>query len=266
MLQNCWSSLPLEKAKRRVEAKTRGQLVVYKRGKVRNRLVMTNLTGYIDYQGYAAMQHVAAIDVFRRFIARVRPQRILEIGTAQGGFALALRHLLDEAGLSEAVIKSLDINRLPWFETLEQSNLELITEDVFNPAYSALKKPDLVIPFIREPGVTVVLCDGGYKIGEFNLLARYIKEGDYILAHDYIETETAFQQDFLGKVWDWHEVREVDIAESCREYGLEDYQRDEFGSVVWVCKKRTGRADTAPTGEETAHPAGPKQVHCECVP
>jgi len=227
---------------------------------------MTNLTGYIDYQGYAAMQHVAAIDVFRRFIARVRPQRILEIGTAQGGFALALRHLLDEAGLSEAVIKSLDINRLPWFETLEQSNLELITEDVFNPAYSALKKPDLIIPFIREPGVTVVLCDGGYKIGEFNLLARYIKEGDYILAHDYIETETAFQQDFLGKVWDWHEVREVDIAESCREYGLEDYQRDEFGSVVWVCKKRTGRADTAPTGEETAHPAGPKQVHCECVP
>jgi cephalosporin hydroxylase len=266
MLQNCWSSLPLEKGKRRVEAKTRGQLVVYKRGKVRNRLVMTNLTGYIDYQGYAAMQHVAAIDVFRRFIARVRPQRILEIGTAQGGFALALRHLLDEAGLSEAVIKSLDINRLPWFETLEQSNLELITEDVFNPAYSALKKPDLIIPFIREPGVTVVLCDGGYKIGEFNLLARYIKEGDYILAHDYIETETAFQQDFLGKVWDWHEVREVDIAESCREYGLEDYQRDEFGSVVWVCKKRTGRADTAPTGEETAHPAGPKQVHCECVP
>jgi hypothetical protein len=83
-----------------------------------------------------------------------------------------------------------------------------------------------------------VLCDGGYKIGEFNLLARYIKEGDYILAHDYIETETAFQQDFLGKVWDWHEVREIDIAESCWEHGLEDYQQDEFSNVVWVCKKK----------------------------
>jgi cephalosporin hydroxylase len=199
---------------------------------------MTDLTGFIDYRGYAAMQHAAAIDVFRRFIARVRPKRIVEIGTAQGGFTLALRHLLDEAGLSAAVVKSFDINRCPWFETLEQSNLELITEDVFHPAYSALTKPELIVPFIREPGVTVVLCDGGYKIGEFNLLARYIKEGDYILAHDYIETETAFQQDFLGKVWDWHEVREIDIAESCWEHGLEDYQQDEFSNVVWVCKKK----------------------------
>jgi hypothetical protein len=206
---------------------------------------MADLTGFINYQGYAAMQHAGAIDVFRRFIAQVRPQRIIEIGTAQGGFTLALRHLLDEAGLSDAVVKSFDVNRYPWFETVAQSNLDLITENVFHPAYTALTKPDLIVPFILEPGVTVVLCDGGYKVGEFNLLARYIKEGDYILAHDYIETEAAFEQDFLGKVWNWHEVCEKDIAESCREYRLEDYQRDEFRNVVWICKKKHGGSTAA---------------------
>lgn len=194
------------------------------------------------------MQHAAAIDVFRRFIVRVKPQRIVEIGTAQGGFTLALRHLLDEAGLTASTVKSFDINRYPWFETLAQSNLELITEDVFHPAYLKLTKPGLIVPFIQGPGVTVVLCDGGYKVGEFNLLARYIKEGDYILAHDYIETESAFQQDFLGKIWNWHEVRAQDIAESCQAYGLEDYQQDEFRNVVWVCKRKAISSNAVEAG------------------
>lgn len=112
--------------------------------------------------------------------------------------------------------------------------MRIVIENIFNDNYSEVKQD--VIDFIRNDGLTIVLCDGGYKIGEFNILSKYIKKGDYILAHDYAFDREYFDKNIYLKVWNWHEISESDIIKSCEKNKLKDYQRELFQSVVWVCK------------------------------
>jgi hypothetical protein len=93
-----------------------------------------------------------------------------------------------------------------------------------------------VINYIQGDGITIVLCDGGWKIGEFNLISNYIKNGDFILAHDYAEDKEKFELKIKNKIWNWHEISESDIFDACERNNLQDYQRNIFESVVWVCK------------------------------
>ena len=51
------------------------------------------------------MQHADAVPVFGDFIREVRPERILEIGTAHGGLTMAMRDHLNEAGLSASAVR-----------------------------------------------------------------------------------------------------------------------------------------------------------------
>ena len=84
----------------------------------------------------------------------------------------------------------------------------------------------------------MVLCDGGNKVGEFNLLSNYIKEGDFIMAHDYADNRENFDTNFNRKIWNWHEIQDSDINESCLRNNLKSYNKEIFDSVVWVCKTK----------------------------
>lgn len=194
--------------------------------------------GYIVYKGYAAMQHENAVHVFRNFIQTIKPRRILEIGTAQGGFTLAIRDLLNGAGLSTSAVRSFDVASHPWYDAIGSQNIEIIVENIFDNRYTELIKPELIIPFIQEEGTTLVLCDGGCKVGEFNLIAPHIKAGDYIMAHDYIDTEENFRQNYFENIWNWQEIRECDIRDTCEKYRLVDCNQEAFNRVVWACKKK----------------------------
>jgi len=90
--------------------------------------------------------------------------------------------------------------------------------------------------FIQQEGVTIVLCDGGYKIGEFNILSKYIKPEDFILAHDYASTDEFFDEYINMKFWNWHEIQDSDIQESVEKHNLKPFMQDEFTKAVWVCK------------------------------
>lgn len=196
------------------------------------------MTGYISYRGYAAMQHADAVLVFSDFIREVRPERILEIGTAHGGLTLAMRDLLNEAGLSASAVRSFDVVDRLWYDTIRSYNIEIIVDNVFAPHFVELTKPELIQPFIQGEGTTVVLCDGGYKIREFNLIAPYLKVGDYIMAHDYVDTEENFRNNFFDKIWNWQEIKESDIQVACDQHQLADCHKAAFNAVAWVCKKR----------------------------
>lgn len=50
----------------------------------------------------------------------------------------------------------------------------------------------MVESFIKREGTTLILCDGGSKINEFNILSKYLKSGDIIMAHDYVDTKENF--------------------------------------------------------------------------
>ena len=163
------------------------------------------------YLGYTAQQNPNAYKTFYNFFDTVKPSRILEIGTAMGGFTLFLRLCCNDLELNP-VIKSYDIHDRQEYDAIRKNNIDVIIENIFNSDYSEVKQE--IINFIQQDGTTVVLCDGGYKIGEFNLLSKYIKPGDFILAHDYASTLEYFNEHVNLKLWNWHEIQDLDIQEA----------------------------------------------------
>jgi 23S rRNA U2552 (ribose-2'-O)-methylase RlmE/FtsJ len=189
--------------------------------------------GLSSFKNHAAQQHHDAFGVFYDFLKEIKPARILEIGTALGGFTQFLQIALNDLN-NPAKILSYDIHRMTWYTELEKNGIDVRVENVFGDNYSSVNQE--VIDFIQGDGITIVLCDGGNKIGEFNILSKYIKNGDFILAHDYIDNSDNFNSNFKNKIWNWHEISDNDINQACLDNNLKSYNKEKFDNVVWVCK------------------------------
>jgi hypothetical protein len=188
-----------------------------------------------SFQGHTAQQNHGAFEVFYNFIKEVKPKRILEVGTSLGGFTTFLKIICNELNL-DTNIRSYDIIKHPWYDDIIALGVDLRVENIFTDGF--LDMAQEVKEYIQQEGITIVLCDGGWKIGEFNLISNYIKNGDFILAHDYAEDKEKFELNIKDKIWNWHEISESDIFDACERNNLQDYQRNIFESVVWICKTK----------------------------
>lgn len=186
-----------------------------------------------SFMGHTAQQHHNVYQIFYDFLLEVKPKRILEIGTALGGFTTFLKLIVDEIK-SDTKILSYDINSRPWYKDMIENGIDVRIENIFNHDYSQIKQE--VIDFIQSEGTTIVLCDGGWKIGEFRLFSKLIKNGDYILAHDYSYDQEIYEKEIKNKIWNWCEITENDIDNSVKENNLKSYNQDKFSKAVWVCK------------------------------
>jgi cephalosporin hydroxylase len=185
-----------------------------------------------SFDGYFAQQFHDVYQVFYDFIKEVKPKRILEIGTALGGFTMFLKTITEELGLDTKIL-TFDISARPWYSDMVKKGIDVRVEDIFGDYKDV---PEYIKNFIRSDGTTIILCDGGWKIGEFNLLSRFIKQGDFILVHDYCVDKSTFEKEINNKIWNWLEIVEDDISEASKENGLEFYNQNKFSKVVWVCK------------------------------
>lgn len=186
-----------------------------------------------EFRRGSAQQSHLAYEVFHNFLKEIKPARILEIGTASGGFTEFLKFISDEENLNFDMI-SYDIAERPWYGQIIEKGIDIRIENVFNEDWTEAKKE--IIDFINEEGITVVLCDGGWKIGEFKVLSKYIKTGDFILAHDYAENEEVFSEKIYKKIWNWCEIKNSDILPYCIENNLEYYNKDLFEGAAWTCR------------------------------
>jgi cephalosporin hydroxylase len=196
------------------------------------------ITGACSYKNFLAQQHEGVFDVFRKFLSEIKPKRILEIGTAAGGFTLFLRDTLDELGLHDSKIKTFEPNIHPNFDYLRERGVEIVHENIFDHEYMNIVKPEFVEPFINEEGTTLVLCDGGYKITEFRKLSPFLKEGDFIMAHDYSKDKEFFDEHINNKIWLWREISDEYIEDVFTINNLKPYNQEEFQNVVWLCMKK----------------------------
>jgi len=185
------------------------------------------------FEGHAAQQSHNVYAIFYNFLKEIKPKRILEIGTALGGFTSFLKIISDELNIDVNIL-SYDITSRPWYDDMIRNGIDVRVENIFSDDWKSVK--DEVIEFISQEGVTLVLCDGGWKIGEFNILSDFIKKGDYIMAHDYSVTQDYFQENIYGNIWNWCEITENDIMEASIRNNLVPYAQDEFSKAVWVCK------------------------------
>jgi hypothetical protein len=163
------------------------------------------------------------IDVFEaldKLSEICQPVRVIEIGTKFGGFTTILEnHKLT----TQSDIFTFDINQYRDYNfTKAQFNLK----DCF-------EHEEYVANLIQEDGLTLLFCDGGNKIKEFNTFAKYLKDGDMIFAHDYIEDSITYNSKFKGKIWNAWETSLEPIAETIKNESLKDILPEYFSKAVW---------------------------------
>jgi cephalosporin hydroxylase len=199
---------------------------------------MEDISGWFIYNNILIQQHKNVKNVFTQLVNRIKPKRVLEIGTASGGLTLLIRDILDESSLHDTSLRSYDVIDKHYLHDQIKNgrNIEVIIKDVFNHQYNELKERDEIVNYIQDDGVTLVLCDGGSKKNEFKILSDYLKIGDVIMAHDYAPNEEYFQEHIHGKIWNWLEIQDSDINDACLKNNLVPYMDDDFKQVVWVCK------------------------------
>lgn len=185
------------------------------------------------YLGHGAQQNPHAYEAFYNLLDTIKPARILEIGTAVGGFTIFLKLICNEITPNTNIL-TYDIHGRYEHESLKNLEIDVRIENVFTDDYSSVKQE--VIDYIQQEGVTLILCDGGYKIGEFNLLANYLKTNDIIMAHDYASTPEVFNNSINLKLWNWHEIQDLDIQKSVEQNNLHPFMQEQFTPAVWVCK------------------------------
>lgn len=188
------------------------------------------------YLGHTAQQNPHAYRAFYNLLREVKPSRILEIGTGMGGFTMFLKLTCSELGIDTDIL-TYDIHSNQGYQALEALGINVKIENIFNNRYSETKQE--VVEYIQKDGTTVVLCDGGSKVGEFNMLAKFLKVGDIIMAHDYATNSEYFNSNIYMKFWNWLEIQDSDIDLCVKKYNLNSYMQDEFTPAVWVCKIRT---------------------------
>jgi hypothetical protein len=188
-------------------------------------------SGGFRYRGHLAMQNRCFAEVFEAFFAAVRPATVIEIGAAYGGFTYFLAEMRNRFGFR---LSAYDLR--PPDDLIEIVNTERIpfaALDVFTP--EAFER---IAAEIRSDGISVVCCDGGAKVQEVRRFGGALKPGDFILAHDYAPSREYFEREMCGRVWEWLEVTDADVAEACAAHGLAQYERDWFLRAAWLCLRR----------------------------
>lgn len=95
-----------------------------------------------------------------------------------------------------------------------------------------------ITELIQREGISLVLCDNGDKVREFNTYAAVVKVGDIICAHDYSDSMEKFMREMHGNVWDSMEISHKDIRESCDKFSLATFHEGIANQQAWTCRRR----------------------------
>jgi hypothetical protein len=154
-----------------------------------------------------------------------------------------MRDLLDINGLNESDLLTYDVNTPNFLiSQLGDKKITIRTKNLFTDNYDKFRDDESkkeLFDYINQPGLTIVLCDGGSKKNEFRLISSLVKEGDVIMAHDYAKNQDYFESNIKNKFWNWMEIQDSDINQSSNENNLNFLMQDEFEKVAWVCKQKS---------------------------
>lgn len=184
-----------------------------------------------EYKTIPTQQVKNCFEVFTNFFKNENIENVIEIGTSYGGLSL---FLYEQSLINNFEFKTFDISdqRLlkSWYG--KEIPFNYFIGDCFDTLISD------EIKNILDTKKTLLLCDGGDKKKEFNLFSRYIKDGSFIMAHDYSPDYNYFNENIKNKYWNWCEIRDENIEESF-EYVKKSNYYDTFLSISWLhCSKK----------------------------
>jgi hypothetical protein len=190
-------------------------------------------------EGLICQQHKDFQHPFRTFFNLVKPTTVVEIGIGQGATSLALNRILKEVGHEYEMI-SYELHPQGWYSMLSNEGIKVRICNLFTDDYQNIRESnrDEIVGNLQREGTTVLLCDGGLKKMEVNLLTDYLKPGDFVMAHDYVRNVEYFEEAINKRIWNWCEITDADIQETIDRNQLEDFMRDEFQNVAWMCRRK----------------------------
>tara|TARA_R110001592_G_scaffold253923_1_gene517096 strand:- start:1441 stop:2091 length:651 start_codon:yes stop_codon:yes gene_type:complete len=211
---------------------------MYNEQNITGRSVLTgehqnSLSTYLKPQ-MTCQQNPLAFEAFYKLLLKLKPTRIIEMGTAIGGLTRYLNYMCKELNLKTSII-SYEINENPDYIDMREEGIDVRLENIFNSGWEKLINTE-ILDIIQSDGTSLVLCDGGNKIREFNIFSQYIKPGDVIMAHDYAESIEVFNTKIKETYWNWHEISDIDIQDAVDSNNLIPFMQDIFTKAVWVCK------------------------------
>lgn len=179
---------------------------------------------------YTAQQTDGIWELFEQFLLKEKFERIFEIGTALGGLTRFINDFSKENNINTEIL-SIDV---------KPPNQQLINEGIQNLQMNALDAKNIskLESFLKTDKKLLILCDGNEKPTEFKLYSKYIKVGDFIMAHDYAITYEYFESKIKNKKWDWCQITEGDVVDVCNKFNLIDYIDLKFNNEMWVCKTK----------------------------
>lgn len=207
-----------------------------------NEVLKNGEISHVAYDGLSIEQNPNVIYPLWELINKIKPARVIEIGTFAGGLTLIIRDVLDYSELSNSDLITYDVNNPNFLmEKIGDKKIKVLVKNLFSEDYSKFKsneEKEELSDYIIGDGCSLILCDGGSKKNEFNLISPLLKVGDVIMAHDYCYDNEIFQNEIFGKYWNWMEIENSDIKQVSHDNFLEDFMGSEFKNVAWVCKMK----------------------------
>lgn len=200
-----------------------------------------NGRGSFTYLGTKVQQNPKAFQVFSDFFEKNKDiELVIEIGTAWGGLSMYVKDNCDKIGAKFVTFELSEDrkNQLNRNSEFAKRNIDMRIRNIFTDE-SIKEVKDLII----NGGRTLVLCDGGNKVREFNIFSDFLKSGDIIMAHDYAPNRDIFNRDYKDKLWNWFEIQDKDIQDAVNSNNLKNYHQD-FEKVAWVCKIKSYQRKT----------------------
>jgi cephalosporin hydroxylase len=166
--------------------------------------------------GFPMSQNRLAVPVWSYIMEIYPPKQIVELGSNNGGFTLALGLHAWNIGAKVFSYDTMEAPSEQWRGLAKFLGVQFIQGDVF-------RNEENIGYQIQMEGVTYLLCDNGNKPEEFNLFKDYLKSGDIIAVHDY-----------CTEWWPWSEVtpNQLDLA------GVEPFHQQHFDCAGWLAYRK----------------------------
>lgn len=186
--------------------------------------------------GFPMSQNRLAVPIWSYAMEILPPARVIELGTANGGFTCALAiHLWNLGATLHTYDRAAPNER--YAKLMKFLGVNCLTGDIFG--VTKLCEHDIATK-IRLPGTTFLLCDGGDKPRELATFARYLKPGDVIAGHDYDAMHEVDPASPMNeRPWQWCELRKHQGDAVALEHGLEPFMQEHFDLAGWLCYRKT---------------------------
>ena len=195
-----------------------------------------------EYKTILAQQNPNVFNTFKTFFKDEMFDYVIEIGTSYGGLSLFLHDQSLEHDFKFITYDWFGFKNGKWSDrTNSLKNMfsgefpfDFRNKNVFDE--STIKE----ISDILTNNKCLLMCDGGDKPREFNILGKYLTPGSYIMAHDYASDLNNYNSNIKNKVWNWFEIQDSDIQETMDQFNLVKSSYYEiFEQVAWIqCVKK----------------------------